>query len=86
VKKGRLRAAVKERDTTTAEIILVGYISFDGEKVVISEPARMLAWMAREPIMIDGATYPEDEPEKFVRNLHLAYRGSYAWADEAEEY
>lgn len=65
-----------------------GSIEFDGEKVV-ARPTKgheeMMGITAAEPIMVAGgeAVYPDDEPERFVRSLWLAYSGSRVWALEA---
>ena len=40
--------------------------------------------IAQTPIMLrDGMLKPGDDPERFVRSLHLAYHGSRMWAMKA---
>ena len=84
----KLTVAIQGFDTTTAEKVHFGDIVFDGKKITTSNNRRMLRTMATEPIILAPGCQrvrPDEEPERFMRNLHLQYRGSYCWALEAVE-
>lgn len=86
---GRLRADVMGFDGA-GERFRFGSILTDGDRVMFQAEdgeghEEMLRIMSTEPIMVEKgeAVYPEDEPERFVRKLELAYRGSRVWATPA---
>ena len=82
----KLTVAIHGFDTATAEKVHFGDIVFDGKKITTSSD-RMLRMIATEPIILPGGerVRPDEAPERFMRNLHLQYHGSYCWALEAVE-
>jgi len=65
-----------------------GEIVFDGTRITASgEPS--VQQCARDPIapygISKGMINPDDEPEKFMRNLSVMYRSPYFYATKAIE-
>lgn len=65
----------------------IGDIIYDGEKITTSSNSRLLKYIATEPITLRDMKQvkPDEEPEKFMRSLYLAYHGSYVRAMRAVE-
>ena len=64
---------------TDAETVKAGEIRWDGKKITISdEDSLQLKRAATFPIWLEGGrvVWPQDEPELFMRSLHLMYHGS----------
>jgi len=62
----------------------VGEIRFDGEKITTSNRSTLLTRMASVPIEVNWKVIdPEQEPERFVRNLWQHYHGAYLRAMKA---
>jgi hypothetical protein len=63
-----------------------GTLVYDGTRIMASG-SRGVHRCAREPIFPEGISKgtikPDEEPEKFMRNLYLAYRSPYFYAVKA---
>jgi hypothetical protein len=71
-----------------AETVKAGEITWDGKAISVSdESSTRLKNAATLPIWLEGGRLvrPQDEPELFIRSLHLMYHGSYFFCREAVE-
>ena len=63
-----------------------GEIIFDGEEITTSSNDKLLMRMAGTPIVLKGEVIdPDEEPEKFIRNLWQHYRSPYLRAMKPRE-
>src|SRR2546430_3693692 len=79
----KLKVDIYELDRE-ANDVKVGEIRFDGERITTSSTDKLLMRMASVPIEVNWKPIdPDEEPERFIRNLWQHYHSPYLRAMKA---